>query len=188
MKNSLFIWIPKTSGTSLVKSITEQYSEFTTCLTTKKILTGTHGHIKIDQIYSKNELNNFYLFSIVRQPYSRAVSLYEYLKKHNVIENITFLEFTKIIDKIPPVGRYNTLGLSQCNPQYDWIDGIENVNIFYFENLEPLYENLKLDKKYHLNRSVQSDYKKYYCLESYENIKKIYKIDFDIFKYNISEL
>lgn len=183
MNNKMFIWIPKTSGTSLYRAMSEKDPTFLKCLDVKKIPNGTHGHVKINCVYSEQELENFYIFTIVRNPYSRTVSLYEYLKKLNIIDKITFLDFTNKIKSVPPIGPYNRIGLSQCNPQSDWLFGIKKVQIFYFENLSPLYDELGLKKQYVLNKSVSGDYREYYCTKSKINVDNFYSIDFENFSY-----
>lgn len=187
MKNKMFIWIPKTSGTSFYETYRKKDSSFVKELTLKKIKNGTHGHIKIDEIYSPNELKDFEIFCIVRNPFSRAVSLYEYLKKQNIYsKNSTFLSFLEEIDtnNLPPVGAYNRIGLSQCNPQVDWVRKIEGVKIFKMEEREIL-ENYFGVKFSHHNRSVYTDYRKFYCEKAISIVKKLYYQDFETFNYKM---
>lgn len=190
MKKNLFIWIPKTSGTSFYESFSERDSSFKLELDpTRKINNGTHGHIKVDLLYSKEELEEFKIFTIVRNPYSRFVSLFEYLKKHNIIKSgSTMCDFVSLIKKgIPPVGKYNRAGLSQCNPQSDWLKDISKVKVYKFENMNQIYLDFNIEKKWK-NRSVFRPYEEYYTTDIRRFVEACYSEDFNLFNYDIETI
>lgn len=186
MNRNLFIWIPKTSGTSFYESYRLIDPTFVKQLDSKKILNGTHGHYLIREIYEPHELEEFSIFTIVRNPFSRATSLYEYLKKQNLFpKKQNFDSFLETIMKgVPPVGPYNRVGLSQCNPQKDWIDNISNVKIYRLEDRLQIEQDFGLSHK-HINRSVFLNYKNYYNNRTAEMVREIYKEDFTFFDYSL---
>src|SRR5690606_1111785 len=80
-----------------------------------------------------------YKFAFCRNPYERAVSLYEYLKFKGVLDaRISFKSFCRQLDTdgCQPAGLYNNKGLSQCNPQCHWLRDVELDFLGRFERLE----------------------------------------------------
>ena len=129
-----FIWIPKTAGSSLFVWLNtevgmlklkepEKYRAFPGY----GAVTFSHCHylsLREAGFVSDEYHNRAFRFSVVRNPYLRAVSLYRYLKVHNVQYERSFVEFLDEVYRArPPVGLYNVQGLSQCNPQMDWLQG-----------------------------------------------------------------
>jgi hypothetical protein len=199
--NALFIWIPKTAGTSLVDSISAKMY-----LSTKDLKyqfpgqgTVTFGHMNYLQLLEQNYVTetfnqSSFKFTVVRNPYDRAVSLFHYLiKMKDIPSEFTFNEFCHFISErgCEPVGLYNFKGLSQCNPQVRWLDGIEIDSTLRFENLSETFPSLctKLDisknngtlsKK---NYSKRSHYPQYYTQETKELVETFYAEDFDRLEY-----
>ena len=192
MKRNLFIWIPKTSGTSFYRSLSKRDSSFKLELNPEtKIKHGTHGHIKIDLIYNKEELEEFEIFTIVRNPYSRFISLFEYSKRKDITNieiDTTIYEFIELIEKgIPPVGKYNRDGLSQCNPQVDWIKNVDNVKIYKFEDMCELYSDFNIKKRWS-NKSVFRPYEEYYTPDIKMFVETYYKEDFNLLNYSVRSI
>ena len=89
-ENAIFLWVPKTAGTSLWHEL--YFYEEQMLITLEDINTvrpscGTYtfGHFSIFQLLEYGLLDPQYYerawkFSIVRNPYDRAVSLFEYAK------------------------------------------------------------------------------------------------------------
>jgi hypothetical protein len=186
LNNFIFIWIPKCAGTSFVRALQSVYPNFKIDYNKKEKLSfGTHGHVKIDCIYKKQELINKRLLCISRNPYDRMVSLFFYLKKrklHNFNDFDKFCEFV-CTNKIPEVGNFNVKGLSQCNPQFEWVKGIDNVEIFKFEDLKALFDDFGL-KLIHLNKTDRSKYLDYFKNKrTIELVNSKYSKDFEYFNY-----
>jgi hypothetical protein len=81
----------------------------------------TFGHVEINSVRNKlihNDVwHNYYKFCLVRNPWDRAVSLFEYLK----YEGQNFASFVFNLPNVESIGFYNKKELSQCRPQTDWI-------------------------------------------------------------------
>lgn len=202
-KKILFIWMPKTAGTSLYLALRESYNmrEYLTIDYAKEFFNNqgpvTFSHISIKAlkdlgIIKDNFYSNSYKFCVCRNPFDRFVSLFHYMKKRNLIaDHLTAQDFMKEIMKgIPPIGAYNVKGLSQCNPQIDWIRGIEINQILRFENLDndiKLLEAL-LNTRVELPVINVSPNRKKITEEldaiTIELIKEFYKEDFEFFNYS----
>jgi len=205
-----FLWIPKTAGTSFLNWLRaeigmEELLERKTVPTFPNVGAVTFGHYNyvtlvelgfVSQTYNRNS----YKFTVVRNPYTRAISLYNYMIDTDKIGNMSFEKF---LDEVhmnrPPIGPYNSWGLSQTNPQIDWLispkGGLIADQVFRFENLDTveaeLSDRLGFSARTHLptlNKSKQSPQFQQKILDSRENIEKIneiYKRDFLWFDYDM---
>lgn len=217
-KPKLFIWIPKTAGTSLVKTFNikkliarTRYDK----IVYKNEDNITFGHADIKEILkkkiiSKEQYDSFKKFTIVRNPYDRAVSLFFYRKlneKYSFKEWVNFLFKHKnniaplsYINVNPPAKEYFTcyrkvpipldLDYSQIesiwNPMYKWIPEDIN-NIYYFEDLSKIKEIFDVNDDIIIDRLNSSNHKKYteyYDDETSNMIYEIYKDDFLRFNYS----
>ena len=200
----LFIWIPKTAGTSIYEAMSSSLNmkRYLKLPLAQKSFTNlgsnTFGHISVDYLLNhgiiKNKYyNNAFKFCISRNPYDRFVSLFYYMKRHNRIpSDFKMIDFIRCIqDGIVPVGGYNFEGLSQCNKQVDWILNIQVDEVFKFENLSE--DILKLNKRtgkkinlLHKNKSKQRilDYIDELDQETIKLINKYYDEDFERFSYS----
>ena len=153
----------------------------------------TFGHVNYNDlrflgVVSNDYHSRAYKFCFVRNPYARAVSLFNYLKKIQLISKN--IEFENFLDDVylrrPSIGLHNTLGLSQTNPQCDWIfDGDQLLvdEIFRLEELEKFNTKVNLDKKYNLS-SDNLTFDKFIDNRSIiEKIEQIYSRDFDVLDY-----
>ena len=148
----------------------------------------------IDRDYYKNTFK----FCIVRNPYDRMVSLWEYTHERQTsgdweyrYHSYNFKDFCKWISQvdIKPVGLYNEAEYSLLNQQVCWIpddidyivryeklkDGIDEVcNILEIKDFKLPWEN----KQAHIR-----DYKVYYDDKTIEIVSKLYKDDISRFNY-----
>jgi hypothetical protein len=205
-RNAVFIWIPKTAGTSVFNAL-----EANGCQKLKaphhvkdyfpqKGLV-TFGHMSYLELLSHHYVSRqfddtAFKFCFTRNPYSRAVSLFSYLKRIGRIPaDTSFLSFCRTLDEkgCEPIGLFNARGLSQCNPQVRWI---ENINIDFTGKLESLEEDLKnimalLDLHSvaapHLNATPHKDDREYYCDESRAIVREFYREDFRLLDYKTDE-
>lgn len=91
---------------------------------------------------------------------------------------------------IPPVGLYNVSGLSQCNPQVEWIRGVNMDRVVRLESMDrDLDEVLVLlgigcKQIGHLNAVERSEAKSdYLTSDNIRLIEHIYAEDFSTFGY-----
>ena len=216
--DSVFIWIPKSAGTSIYQVLARHGCQrlkradlVKDCFPNKGIVTFVHQDyaklVEAGYVSTTFDQKSFkYCFS--RNPYSRAVSLFFYMKKEKRIPSeLTFLEFCQLISvaEVPDIGlknvsgithvdSYSVVGLSMCRPQARWI---ENVDIDYIGRLETIAHDLNqvlsrlglsqlksLPKK---NTTKHDSFRKYYCQESKLIVEDFYSQDFETFEYKIED-
>lgn len=129
----VFVWIPKTAGTSLFTALEQQVGMVNLCESPRYLKAFrnrgavTFGHYDYQALLdagfvSRDFHDRAYKFCVVRDPYDRALSLYFYLRRKKRRRNLNFLQFLENVRRDrAPIGMYNYRGLSQTNPQVDWI-------------------------------------------------------------------
>lgn len=204
INDSIFIWIPKTAGTSFYESYNKS-GHFQLYLKPDDVKSDffnkgmvTFGHISLVELISKGYISdrfqkNAFKFCIVRNPYDRFVSLFHYLKSQNRIEqDFSYHDFAELVkNELDPVGLYNFKGISQANPQVEWIKGFDDVHILHFEKLNEVlpFISKKLGREQpafeHENKSTNR--RKDFYEELDENVLKFvrefYSEDFERFGY-----
>jgi hypothetical protein len=196
IKNLVFVWIPKTAGTSTFNAMSEKYKmslfienyrEF------KNEGNATFAHLDIislikDGIISKEYFSNTKFFTIVRNPYDRFVSLFnDYKKSCRISPSTTLREFAwamKHFTRKP--GLFNVLDHSQCASQNDWI--FNGIEILKFENLTvELKEKFNIDSLPHLNKTSVMAWQEYYGKDdSAKLVSELYKDDFLTLDYSLN--
>jgi hypothetical protein len=138
---------------------------------------------------TRQQYNSYFKFSVVRNPWDRAVSWYKnvlndeiHLKSHGITKEISFKEF---------ILRF--AGKGMLKPQINWLKSFNgSIPLDYigrFENLQEVFqeivERLKLDDSSfpHLYKGSGDDYRKYFDNETIDVITYIYKEDIDSFNY-----
>lgn len=145
----LFIHIPKTAGTS-VTSILKQngYDNWT-----RNPLYKNH-----DPLFLLEENNNFnkntFVFSVVRNPFTRAYSYYHHFKRINYL-NITFMEFLKFVrNRIPFYDKTPLITYNQSFYLFNNKGLLKIQKLYKFENLQ----ELEYDFNVFLNRLNVGEY------------------------------
>lgn len=184
LAGSIYIHIPKTGGNSIEKSL--------------GLMKTGHKPLKSFELsLSESEFSNAFIFTVVRDPYSRLASAYYYLKSDNISEEDkefrdktlcnypSFEIFVK--DYIKNEGAY---GYIHFIPQVEfikrWNGKVRCDEIIKLKNLENEFENLriKLNKKdstlIHKNKTVnKTDYFSQYDDEMKNIVKEVYREDFE---------
>ena len=172
----IFIHIPKTAGTSIVKALSP-YSEdgvndkgnikpsieLIRLAREKNIILNNYKHFTYDQ-YKKilgDRIKDFFVFSTIRTPYERIPSVYYY-------SNITGVSLTGFIGAIQNgVHIIPSIGIKQ-NMIDTFIGGVEDIFLLRFENLNKDWKNLldRLNLPYlsldYLNVGRRIDYNNLY--------------------------
>ena len=173
----IFIHIYKTGGTSIQTALKdyrrEEQGESRKHVTIKRLL--TEGY--------KDLIENYHVFTIVRNPFSRLVSTYFYHSKNGTKQG--FAEYVIDYENIHknPHWRKN---------QYEWVsDGpkIYADTILRFESLNrdfaKLCKLLKIKARLpHVNKSHHGPYREYYTPELRKIVEKRYQGDIRRFGYN----
>lgn len=173
----LFIHIPKNAGTSVLRTL-------------KDIETTHH------EPWWRFNIKDYYSFAIVRNPWDRVVSTYEYCimdesthhymnspygrynKDYHLLKRKTFKQCLKHVE-------WNFVRYIGWQPQHFFICDKNNIKvnkIYRFENLSELEKDFNI-KLPHLNMSKHINYKNYYDDKLKNLVYKLYKEDIDLFKY-----
>ena len=172
----IFIHIPKTAGTSIVKALSP-YSEdgvsdkgnikpsieLIKLAREKNIRINNYKHFtynKYKQLLG-DRIKDFFIFSVIRTPYERIPSVYYY-------SNITGVSLTSFIGAIQNgVHIIPSIGIKQ-NMIDTFIGGVEDIFLLRFENLNKDWKNLldRLNLPYlsldYLNVGRRIDYNNLY--------------------------
>lgn len=173
MKELKFVHITKTAGSSIEK-----------CAFKKGILWGSFDPIYKERVGfwhkpPEDLLNDYDLFTVVRNPYNRCLSEF-YCNFNGNRNKINKNKFNILIrDKI-----LNNRSYYHWTPQYEYIKNVKHI--LYFENLKEEFHNLM--KLYNLpivlnQKSNKSS--KVYSIKDFDNetislVQKVYNLDFSL--------
>ena len=93
----MFYHIPKTAGTSL-HTVLKKYAVGSHV--NEPHLTRVRSHVGVEPTWDKYKGSEYFSFAIVRNPYDRMFSLYNFLKRRRVIKE-TLEEFINKMDREP---------------------------------------------------------------------------------------
>lgn len=200
---AVFLWIPKTAGTSLYSVLARHGCHKLKKLHQIRLRFANKGFVTFGHMDYAALVRNGYVsrefdrvavkFAVCRNPYDRAVSLFAFNKHlRKIPEDQGFLDFCRGLARtsIEPIGLHHARGLSQCNPQVRWLENTRVDFVGRYENLQAdtarLLELLRLPASQmpHLNATRHQDYRDYYCAESREIVQTFYAEDFAHFGYS----
>lgn len=181
----IFIHINKTAGTSIGKAIGLPVKDH---LTAKEVIARI----------GKDKWDTAYKFTLVRNPWDKVVSHYEYRRKKNKTEiasrNISFSDWVKMTygeNKDPFY--YNNPRSFQA--QVEWLkDDKGKISIDFigkFESINEDFNQIKtvigLDAELpHLNASRRTGYQSYYDDETRDIVASWFHEDIEVFEYRFS--
>jgi len=192
-KQFVFFHIPKTAGgsiTALLSKYTDKQIDIKDkskqgwmapyhVNTKKQSFNSMHSFV--DPHYNKHNCKDMFSFSFVRNPYTRIISLYKFLKRY---KHLTFLGFCQYlnVNKQVNVNQYKYLTLQNEIP-LDFVGRYENIK----EDFNYVCEEIGIPERYiDLGFEHKQDlinYKDYYCDESKKIIDEIFDMDFKTFNY-----
>ena len=185
----IFIHVPKAAGTSISRAL---YGE----------QLANHYPAELYYNISKTEYRKYFVFSVVRNPWDRLVSAYEFIKQggtkyvkpldNSIYKKKQFSEFDTFVKEI--LDKNNVMSLDKVfHHQHFFIcDKESNVLVDHVGKLENLNETTeiiesKIGRKLRLdviNKSInRSDYRSYYTTQTYEIVENIYSKDIELFMY-----
>ena len=192
--NLYFIHIPKNAGTSILKSYD-----------LKKYLGHhpiEHHQLNIENL-QKHVSKRIETFAIVRNPWDKFVSAYEYAKMkksywhnetnihplHDIVTNLSFEEFVDYVyqhkEKIDIIFEK----FYHINSQHSWVckNKVINVDhIIYYESLNEDLKHIGLKIIENINSSKRQfkSYQEYYNEKTKQMIQEIYLTDIILFGYS----
>jgi hypothetical protein len=182
----LFIHIPKTAGSSLWY-LNKKINLLPSFL---------YGHQSQYEQEILCEIHNYkpnYCFTIVRNPYTRIISIYNYLRdrvyfrgSRDEIYTDSELVLEEWVEKfiVSPSKKARSVCLNHhFTPQVCFLNGKSDVNIFKFEELDKLEDFFRI-KLPHANAS-NNKYQAVHTEKSIEFVRKYYKDDFERFGYEL---
>lgn len=187
----IYVHIPKAAGISINKALFGNYG-------------GGHKTAQnYKRIFGPFVFKRYYKFTFVRNPYTRLLSAYKFLKKggfhlndketvwaeENLSEFDSFDEFVK-----KWLNEESKWSYTHFKPQYIYVCDI-NYNIMMdfvgrFENLDDDFEKVRQqlqieNKLQHLNKTDKDkeSWKSYYSDYSLDKVADLYRKDFEMFNY-----
>ena len=133
----------------------------------------------------KFPLNQYFLFTFVRNPWARQVSAYYFLDWTQAADpshpkHVKFANFCRIK---PMIHQYNCCGHHDSPPiQFDFVGRVENLQ----NDFDALCDKLGLQRMTvpHINAIKHADYREYYNDETREIIAEKHARDIELFGYS----
>lgn len=194
-KRAVFIRIPKTASTSIVKTLSAH----------RKVLIDN----KRDRFLSKSEMpqlgqatrdaigprvwNRCYSFTFVRNPYDRCVSTWKYIKSP-----LSFEAYTEQLRalSLKSINDFSYESWHACLQRPHVVDESGHIIIDFigrFENLQADFDHLcdhlqiRRQSLPHFKKTEHIHYSAYYTGTARENVEEIYREDIDCFGYTYDE-
>lgn len=177
--NLTFIHVPKSAGSSVVSWMKVNFPEHER----------VQGHPSLPMVRQYWDVKRS--FAIVRNPWSRFVSMYFYLKQYGFYwkeNNITceddFPSWNDFIEKMDyTTASWNTLSTNQAA----WLEGGVDF-LFKAETLSDDFIAIQNLLNCHaplpyINTSAHDDYRMYYSESQRNRIAKVFEQDIDLYRY-----
>lgn len=199
----LFIHIPKNSGTEMSNVLKKKYSDsllLKWCERDGPNRGIDKMHLYYDVIheyFSKSILQQYFKFCIVRNPYNKLYSAWNFIKERHNYENVNdFVKYKLNQDFI--FGKELEIGDARVHyrPQYTFVfdnKGDKFVNyILKYENLnndiKELNSEHNLEIPLYANQNINKNYINFFNKESIKKINQLYFKDFLYFNYQMIKI
>lgn len=186
-----FIHVPKTAGSSIEKALNWQGANHLIGPLNKKYNVCPQ-HLYWSEIKEEiPEAENFLKFSVVRNPFDRLVSEYFYARQNkcrpnSFVDGLSFRDFVDKFLELPDQERQFIFD-RHLEPQVNFIEGCENLNLFHFEYLEKCFSFLRslgvVGSIPKINTSNHKNWNLYYDDKISSKVYEFYAKDFDKFGY-----
>ena len=198
----IFVHIPKVGGSSIEQLIwrSEKYrneSDLWMGFIDKynnKYQTGGLQHLfasHIQQELGEDIFSEYFKFTMVRNPWDKAVSQFSFMKKRKDLREFigmeaddSFKTYLALIQKKTHVqwdSQYKFILDTNGEQMVDFIGRFENFNDEVCKALD--FINIKTKKIPHIKKSIRANYRDYYDEESMETVRNIYKEDIELLGY-----
>lgn len=191
--NKIFVWIPKTGGTSVFNALQAKGMRiFLNDEYNKWDGTGdvSFGHTNLLMLINKGIISaeywkNCHPLTIVRNPYSRFVSLYhDYLRTQRISDHTSIEDFAFVVKHTyRKPGLYNAIGFSQASSQVSWM--VPGLQVLRFETLASESKKKLGITIEHLNSGNTGKWQEYYTPDLYKVVADLYYDDFLLLNYEI---
>lgn len=189
IQNLLFIWIPKTAGTSLYSALKEKHNMslyLDNFANFNNKGNASFGHLSPLELIKAGVIGQRYWqearkFAVTRNPYDRFISLWKDMKRSSrILPDTTLTQFAFACSQMENrPGLYNTKHYSQCAPQVSWL--LPDVKVLKFEEMDNWLPSFGIDALPHLNKGDEN--KDTMPVEAAQMIEKMYREDFAILNY-----
>jgi hypothetical protein len=189
MNFPLYVHIPKNAGISIKSILIENYN----------YPSMFQGHLTYQQLKARANLNNYkydFIFTSVRNPYTRMLSIYFFLKEkmknytHYYLNNDLTLPFKVYSFKhfvnyflLNDKTNFNYMNTYMFLPQKTWLDTNDDVKIFKVEEISKLEKLLNSKLQFFNKLDYDKNLKHYYDQDTKDIVYRNFEIDFDFFKY-----
>jgi len=173
----IFIHVPKTGGTFIENNLRLMNQKI---FNNNKIFGGHHSYHKIKKtldMLNMKDMSFWIIFSVVRDPYDRIVSAYNYLKQTEMRNNNDKNEWKYIGFPNSLTKFIHNIHNKYCNNELSFI----NPNNWHFQQQYKFVVNNFNEKKISCKllkyENLDKDFLKF--IELYKKFKKIYKFLYD---------
>jgi hypothetical protein len=198
--NFIFIDICKTAGTAINQSFIKKFKDDKEIKFKGKHHSIPNYTIAISSKITAEDIIKYRLFTVVRNPYDRIVSLYLWGSGTCYKKCKDFKEFVINVSN----NKYKEYNRHRYRPQLHWLmDKNNNVvvdNILRYENLNEDFENLlikfniplfkikKTNTAFQKTGVNRKHYSYYYDQETKDIVTDLYQVDLDYFNYTFEDI